>query len=147
MKDIICDRCGQPARFDVQGGNCENCGDDLCADCAKWESDAVGTWCEKCRNECIEEYDMQNWNFNMIDNLMRLFDKWNPFALRRQIAGNDRAFSELHDRYQMRCRENYELKKHIETQEKEIGQMRSDIAVVIGRLKEIAKEEEPELPL
>jgi hypothetical protein len=36
LQDIKCDRCGNLAHFDTDGGNCEDCGDDLCADCALW---------------------------------------------------------------------------------------------------------------
>jgi len=51
MNDIKCDRCGQPADFyDGNGGNCPQCGDDLCISCAgKWYGD--DGICDKCYNE------------------------------------------------------------------------------------------------
>jgi len=60
LKDIMCDRCGKPARFDAKGGCCDQCGDNLCFDCAKWHTDADGwSLCEKCLNESIEKHGLQ----------------------------------------------------------------------------------------
>ena len=39
LKDIKCDRCGKPARFEVDGGHCTICDDNLCANCALWRCD------------------------------------------------------------------------------------------------------------
>ena len=74
----------------------------------------------------------------------RWFDKWNPFALRRRIALLE---GELRVK-ESECEFAHSAAQfNLQEKEKAVGQMRSDIAVVIGRLKEIAKEEEPELPL
>ena len=57
LKDLMCDRCGKLARFDAKGGCCDQCGDNLCSDCAKWHTDADGwSWCEKCFNESAEKH-------------------------------------------------------------------------------------------
>jgi hypothetical protein len=45
INDIVCDRCGESAEFaDGEGGNCPECGNDLCIGCA-------GSWRER------EDYD------------------------------------------------------------------------------------------
>ena len=49
LEDIKCDRCGNPARFDACGGNCEICGSNLCADCALWrETVDYRVICKRC---------------------------------------------------------------------------------------------------
>jgi len=68
---------------------------------------------------------------------LRWFDRWNPWALRRHIETLEG---------ELRCLEREcELSReaalcNLLEKEKAVGQMRSDIAVVIGRLKEIANE-------
>ena len=52
LKDIKCDRCGLPAKFETDGGHCEECGDDLCADCALWRIDEEERIkCKKCSDK------------------------------------------------------------------------------------------------
>jgi hypothetical protein len=66
LHKIKCDRCGKLANFDGGGGNCQECGDDLCRQCAEsWtevvEDGEIGHCvCKRCRDkfaekaECIE---------------------------------------------------------------------------------------------
>ena len=55
LDDIKCDRCGKPAMFRGEGGNCPECGDDLCIGCAGcWtemanDNDTGHAVCERCR--------------------------------------------------------------------------------------------------
>jgi len=49
LEDIKCDRCGERARFEADGGNCQECGDNLCADCALWhETVDYRVICKRC---------------------------------------------------------------------------------------------------
>ena len=50
INGLLCDRCGQPARFDSAGGNCPECGDDLCIACAgHWhEEEEYNGLCDQC---------------------------------------------------------------------------------------------------
>jgi len=52
--EIQCDRCGQPAHFDDKGGNCPQCGDDLCIACAERWHDDEGI-CDRCFREEKDE--------------------------------------------------------------------------------------------
>ena len=61
LREIRCDRCGAPANFQDGGGNCPECGDDLCIQCAcTWtelaEDDEPGhSVCKRCRNKYISD--------------------------------------------------------------------------------------------
>jgi hypothetical protein len=44
LHEIKCDRCGKMADFENGGGNCGECGDDLCLDCA-------GSWTELAKDD------------------------------------------------------------------------------------------------
>jgi len=168
MKDIICDRCGQPARFDVQGGNCENCGDDLCADCAKWESNVVGTWCEKCRNECIEEYDLQAVSLNREEKgggmtekkgkcttfvveapppNLHWFHRWNPLALRSHIRYLEAKIAEQTEKISYLWRDKDDYIKRIESLESELRLKERQCELSDECAKHNLKEKEKELGL
>jgi DNA-directed RNA polymerase subunit RPC12/RpoP len=62
---IICDRCGREMNDrwendDIagDGGNCTNCGDNLCAECAgKWNEYGECERCGNLNNKTIEELD------------------------------------------------------------------------------------------
>ena len=45
-----CDRCNKDITvgFHEDGGNCPECGDDLCYDCAGWENIDNTTMCSRC---------------------------------------------------------------------------------------------------
>ena len=59
INDIKCDRCGQPADFVYgEGGNCPECGDDLCISCAVDWHDDDGI-CDKCFNANWENNEIQ----------------------------------------------------------------------------------------
>ena len=51
LDKIMCDRCGNNADFDETGGNCPNCGDNLCATCADWIETEDGAICQACYKE------------------------------------------------------------------------------------------------
>ena len=54
--EIKCDRCGKPACFDGEGGNCPQCGDDLCIECAEhWHEDDDGSVCDQCFRDEMEK--------------------------------------------------------------------------------------------
>jgi hypothetical protein len=57
-----CDRCGKPADFDKCGGNCIECGDDLCTECGQW----VGSLCKRCADKLgikdEAEFDAKYWD-------------------------------------------------------------------------------------
>ena len=44
LHEVKCDRCGKLADFESGGGNCAECGDDLCLDCA-------GRWTELAKDD------------------------------------------------------------------------------------------------
>jgi len=44
IDDLICNRCGNNADFNKSGGNCPECGDDLCIECA-------GSWSETANDD------------------------------------------------------------------------------------------------
>ena len=51
LDEVHCDRCGQLADFLGEGGNCPECGDDLCITCAvAWHGDEG--ICDRC-NEAV----------------------------------------------------------------------------------------------
>ena len=50
IDDIKCDRCGKPAEFNEGGGNCPECGADLCFDCGQWSADEDDGRCGQCQN-------------------------------------------------------------------------------------------------
>ena len=59
INDIKCDRCGQPADFAYgKGGNCLECGDDLCISCAgNWHDD--DGICDQCFNANMTTQEFQ----------------------------------------------------------------------------------------
>ena len=52
INDVICGKCKRPADFDNGGGNCPECGDDLCSNCSGgWIQMGDDCLCKQCSDE------------------------------------------------------------------------------------------------
>jgi hypothetical protein len=88
IDDIKCDRCGKFADFCEGGGVCDDCGDNLCWECAQWTSDEDDERCGKCRGEAKIKF------------------KPCPFCDRTDVRLDDRHlinFGENHNRWFVYC--------------------------------------------
>ena len=56
---MICDRCEKNIghEFYNSGGHCSECGDNLCAECARWEDVDGDVICWTCADELRVNYD------------------------------------------------------------------------------------------
>jgi len=56
---MICDRCEKNIghEFYNSGGHCSECGENLCAECARWEDVEGDVVCWTCADELRVNYD------------------------------------------------------------------------------------------